>query len=57
MLGGDRLIIHLDEKTKEFYVYYEDGTYLCKLDDLSSFVDPSTNSLRTFSADDSEEDF
>lgn len=57
MLGGDKLIIHLDEKTKEFYVYYEDGTYLCKLDDLSSFVDPSTNSLRTFSADDSEEDF
>ena len=46
-----------DNKTKQFYVYYEDGTYLCNLNDLASFVDPSTNSLKTFTFDDSEDDF
>ncbi len=56
MLNGEKLILHLDSKTKKFYVYYEDGTYLCELDDLDSFVDPSTNSLKTFTFDD-EEDF
>ena len=57
LLGGDKLILHLDSKTKQFYVYYEDGTYLCNLNDLASFVDPSTNSLKTFTFDDSEDDF
>ena len=57
LLGGDKLILHLDNKTKQFYVYYEDGTYLCNLNDLASFVDPSTNSLKTFTFDDSEDDF
>lgn len=56
-LGKDRLILHLDDKNKKFYVYYEDGTYLCELDDLASFVDQNTNSLRTFSFDDSDDDF
>ena len=57
LLGGDKLILHLDSKTKQFYVYYEDGTYLCNLDDLASFVDPSTNSLKTFTFDDTDDDF
>jgi hypothetical protein len=55
MLGGDKLILHLDSKEKKFYVYYDDGTYLCELDDLSSVVDPYTNSLKTFSFDDDED--
>lgn len=55
-LGNDRIILHLDKKTKKFYVYYEDGTYLCDLDSLGSFIDPSTNSLKTISFDD-EDDF
>jgi hypothetical protein len=57
LLGGDKLILHLDSKTKQFYVYYEDGTYLCNLNDLASFVDPSTNSLKTFTFDDTDDDF
>ena len=57
LLGGDKLILHLDNKTKKFAVYYEDGTYLCDLDDLASFVDPSTNSLKTFTFDDTDDDF
>ena len=57
LLGGDKLILHLDNKTKKFVVYYEDGTYLCDLDDLASFVDPSTNSLKTFTFDDTDDDF
>ena len=55
-LSGDRLILHLDKKDKKFYVYYEDGSYLCELDALDLFVDPSTNSLKTVSFDDEDED-
>lgn len=56
-LGGDKLILHLDQKSKKFAVYYDDGTYLCDLDDLDSFVDPMTNSLKTFVSSDEEDDF
>ena len=57
MLGKDKLILHLDKDKKSFTVYYEDGSYLCGLDELDSFVDPSTNSLETFTADDTDDDF
>ena len=55
-LSGDRLILHFNRKDKKFYVYYEDGSYLCELDALDLFVDPSTNSLKTVSFDDEDED-
>lgn len=57
LLGSDKLILHLNSKEKKFTVHYEDGTYLCDLDDLESFVDPSTNSLKTFTFDDTDDDF
>lgn len=57
MLGGEKLILHLDQKTKKFYVYYEDGSYLCELEDLASFIDDATNSFKTFATDYSDDDF
>jgi hypothetical protein len=56
-LGQNRLILQLNSKTNEFYVYDYDGDYLCNLKDLGAYVDENTNSLVSFDINDTDDDF
>lgn len=57
IVGGERLILHLNPNEKKFYVYYDDGRYLCDLDSLDFYIDSNSNKMKEFELDNPDEDY
>ena len=54
-IDGDKFILRLDTSTNKFYVYYDDGTYLCKLDVFDRILPRLSNQSRETEQPDNSE--
>ena len=56
MVGGEKFIIHLDKASNTFSVHYDDGSYLCKLDDFGRFINNASGAFKAVMHSSDEED-